>query len=300
MRTKRSGMAVAGRTLVALLILGAFAGVAVSVDSHSATASTTGNLIVTKAASQSGVPYCDNGGGINGPTNGGTVEAGCGAGVKGFDCVTLVQYAVFQATGIVLPSDGTQPAGVGTFIPPEATIAESQADLQPGDAVFWGGGGIDAFAHSGIYAGNGNVWDAIGVNIPVQTHTMTYLRTIYNYDGAERYASSTPPTTTTTTTVSNQLAITTASLPGGSVYTTTHKVVYSVTLKATGGNPPYRWSRPAGTLPPGLRLHPATGIISGRITATGTYSFTVGVKDTKTGTPAVQHKATKTLSIKVS
>ena len=53
--------------------------------------------------------------------------------------MTLVQYAVYQATGIVLPGNGTQPKGVGTFIAPQATIAEDTADLLPGDAVFWGG-----------------------------------------------------------------------------------------------------------------------------------------------------------------
>jgi hypothetical protein len=302
MRTRRLSMAVVGRALVALLVLGAFAGVAVAVDSHSATASSTqGNQIVTDAASQAGVPYCDGGGGINGPSNGGVVEAGCGAGVKGFDCMSLVQYAVFQATGIVLPSDGTQPEGVGTFIPPAATLAEDEAQLQPGDAVYWGGAGIDAFAHSGIYAGGDAVWDAVGVNIPVQTHTFEYLRNIYNYDGAEQYTSGTTGTTTTTT-GSSKLAITTSSLPNGSVYSKTHKVAYSATLTATGGNAPYKWTRASGSspLPPGLHLFASTGVIKGKITATGTYSFTVVVHDTKTTTkPRVQHTASKTLSITV-
>ena len=101
--------------------------------------------------------------------------------------MSLVQYAVYQATGIALPGDGTQPSGVGTFIAPLATIAEDTAELLPGDAVFWGGSGINGFAHSGIYAGSGNVWDAIGVNQPVQLHTMTYLRSVYSYDGAMRF-----------------------------------------------------------------------------------------------------------------
>jgi cell wall-associated NlpC family hydrolase len=285
-------MAVAGRALVALLILGAFAGVGVVVDSHTATASSTqAQLIVSDAASQAGVPYCDGGGGINGPSNGGVVETGCGAGVKGFDCMSLVQYAVYQATGIILPDNGTQPEGVGTYIPPAATLAEDEAQVLPGDAVYWGGSGIDGFAHSGIYAGNDEVWDAVGPGIYVQTHTFEYLRETYNYDGAEQYASS-----------ASGLAITTTSLPSGSVYSKTHKVTYSTTLAATGGNAPYRWSLTKGSspLPPGLKLHAVTGVISGRITATGTYSFTVRVRDTKTTTtPPVQHTSTKGLSISV-
>jgi cell wall-associated NlpC family hydrolase len=162
-------------------------GASLTVGSQPAAAATVGDQIAADAASQAGVPYCDSGGGINGPTNGGVNEAGCGPGVKGYDCMSLVQYAVYQATGIALPGDGTQPKGVGTFIPPATTIAEDTAALLPGDAVYWGGSGIDGFAHSGIYAGNGNLWDAIGINQPVQLHTMTDLSTIYGYDGAIRY-----------------------------------------------------------------------------------------------------------------
>jgi NlpC/P60 family len=171
----------------ALLLCVVATGASQVVETQPAAAATTGDQIAAFAASQVGVPYCDGGGGINGPTHGGVNEAGCGPGVKGFDCMSLVQYAVYQATGIALPGDGSQPKGIGTLIAPAGTIGEDTAELLPGDAVYWGGSGIDGFAHSGIYAGNGNVWDAIGVNQPVQTHTMTYLSTIYTYDGAIRY-----------------------------------------------------------------------------------------------------------------
>ena len=179
------------RALGALLVLASVAGVSMSIEPSVAGASTQADQIVAFAASQANVPYCDGGGGINGPSNGGVVESGCGVGVNGFDCMSLVQFAVFQATGIVLPGDGSQPSGVGEFIAPQATITEDTGSLLPGDAVFWGGSGIDGFAHSGIYAGNGNVWDAIGVNQPVQLHTMSYLRSVYSYDGAMRFAAAT-------------------------------------------------------------------------------------------------------------
>ena len=169
-----------------MLLLGTLVGVSLSVDAGRLWLRHVGDQIAAVAASQAGVAYCDGGGGIHGPTNGGVVEAGCGPGVKGYDCMSLVQYAVYQATGIALPGDGSQPKGVGTVIAAQATIAEDTADLLPGDAVYWGGS-LDGFSHSGIYAGNGNVWDAIGVNQPVQTHTMTDLSPIYGYDGAIRY-----------------------------------------------------------------------------------------------------------------
>jgi hypothetical protein len=185
---------VVGRAIIALLFVVAFAGV-VSFDAHPAAGATTqGDLIVSEAASQANVPYCDLGGGINGPTYGGVNEAGCGPSNRGFDCMSLSQFAVYQVTGIVLPSDGSQLSGVGQFIPPQATIAEDTAGLLPGDVVFWGGT-INSFAHSGIYAGNGEVWDALQINVPVQTHTMSFLSTIYSYDGAIRYWKASAPLT---------------------------------------------------------------------------------------------------------
>lgn len=56
---------------------------------------------------------------------------------------------------------------------------------------------------------------------------------------------------------------------------------YSFQLVATGGKPPYVWALGTGPLPPGLILNPATGVISGRPTATGTFAFTVTVTDTQ-------------------
>jgi len=103
-------------------------------------------------------------------------------------------------------------------------------------------------------------------------------------------------------TVVPPLAIATSSLPGGSVWSRTNKVTYSATLAATGGNPPDRWSLAAGSspLPPGLKLKKSTGVISGKATTTGTYSFTLQVADTKIGKPKRQNTATATLSILIS
>lgn len=60
-----------------------------------------------------------------------------------------------------------------------------------------------------------------------------------------------------------------ASLGGGPSITTTScpeafiGQPYTCRLQATGGTLPYTWSITSGTLPPGLTLDPATGIISG-------------------------------------
>ena len=97
------------------------------------------------------------------------------------------------------------------------------------------------------------------------------------------------------------LAITTTSLPAGSVYSKTHKVTYTATLTATSGNPPYKWSVIAGSLPTGLKLSSSKGTISGKATVAGTFTFTVQVVDKKGPGPLhAQNNATKQLSITIT
>jgi hypothetical protein len=70
------------------------------------------------------------------------------------------------------------------------------------------------------------------------------------------------------------LTITSAKLAGG-----TSGTAYSQTLLASGGTTPYAWSVTSGSLPPGLTLAGASGLISGTPTASGTYPFTATVTD---------------------
>src|SRR5664280_2055495 len=72
------------------------------------------------------------------------------------------------------------------------------------------------------------------------------------------------------------VTITTASLPNGTV-----AIFYDSQLMATGGTTPYTWSLTSGALPPGLSLTPATGVISGTPTTTGSYPITVQVTDSE-------------------
>ena len=66
------------------------------------------------------------------------------------------------------------------------------------------------------------------------------------------------PANLTLTITPATLVITTASLAAGQV-----NVPYSLTLAATGGTGAYMWQLTAGTLPAGLSLNGATGLISG-------------------------------------
>lgn len=63
-----------------------------------------------------------------------------------------------------------------------------------------------------------------------------------------------------------------------------------VTLGVSGGAAPYSWSVTGGSLPPGLSLNSATGVISGTPSTGGTYDFTVQVADSggRTATATLQ------------
>ena len=77
------------------------------------------------------------------------------------------------------------------------------------------------------------------------------------------------------------LSISPATLPGGR-----QGVAYAQTVSASGGTAPYTFAVSSGSLPPGLTLAAGTGAISGTPTAGGSYSFTVSLKDSTTGTGA--------------
>jgi len=75
------------------------------------------------------------------------------------------------------------------------------------------------------------------------------------------------------------LVITTVTVPNGTV-----GVAYSLPLGASGGTAPYNWSVINGTLPGGVSLNAANGLLSGSPTTAGNYSFTVQVKDSSGAT----------------
>ncbi len=85
------------------------------------------------------------------------------------------------------------------------------------------------------------------------------------------------------------LTITTMSLPNAQV-----GKPYAATVTAIGGTSPYTWSITSGSLPRGLSLNPATGVIAGTPTRPpGTFSFVVTVID------AIETTASQRLSITV-
>ncbi len=82
------------------------------------------------------------------------------------------------------------------------------------------------------------------------------------------------------------LAVATTSVPSGAV-----GAYYATTLAAAGGTPPYSgWTVNSGSLPPGLTLNAATGVISGiPTTQTGSpFTFSVTVQDSLSNTSTAQ------------
>ncbi len=114
-------------------------------------------------------------------------------------------------------------------------------------------------------SGNGAVAFSVAANNgAARSGTVSIARQTFIVD-RDRGASSSGSTLTITTP---------STLPGGIVNS-----VYSTTLAATGGQPPYSWKLNSGSLPPGLALNPSIGTISGAPTTAGSFPFTIGLLD---------------------
>jgi len=136
--------------------------------------------------------------------------------------------------------------------------------------------GIGIGSTSGIISGT-----------PTQAGSFTFAVTLVDSTNASF-------TQTYTLNVGNAVTITTTTIPNSLPnvpYLTASGA--PVTLTAAGGSVPYRWSVLAGSLPPGLTLHVATGVIDGTPTTQGAYQFTAQVTDFLGGT------ATKVFTITI-
>lgn len=103
------------------------------------------NTIVASARRWIGTPYAWGGGTLNGPGNGQTPDAG----VVGFDCSSLVRYAIHHGTGrkVTLPRTSREQYQATRHNPVESD------QLQPGDLLFWGAN-PKAIHHVAIFSGN--------------------------------------------------------------------------------------------------------------------------------------------------
>lgn len=110
--------------------------------------SEAGVRAVRAAESEIGLPYVWGGGGLNGPSGG------------GFDCSGLTRFAIYQASGKVLPRTTYDQVKTGTPV-------DDLHRMLPGDLVF------SNFSERGpehvqLYAGGGQVVEAQTFGVPVK------------------------------------------------------------------------------------------------------------------------------------
>lgn len=119
-------------------------------DSSGSAAEGTAKEVIDAAKTQIGLPYSWGGGSLEGPSEG----FGRGAGVVGFDCSSLVRYAVYQGTGKTyeLPRVANDQWNATK----KNTV--SWDEMQPGDLMYWERGG--RMYHTAIYLGDGKMIEA--------------------------------------------------------------------------------------------------------------------------------------------
>ena len=100
-----------------------------------------------------------------------------------------------------------------------------------------------------------------------------------NFTIAATDSSTTPQTKTKdlSIVINPALSVTTTALPDGAMNT-----AYTATLTSAGGTPTVIWSVGSGTLPDGLTLNGATGVISGTPTKAGKVTFSITATDHST------------------
>lgn len=114
----------------------------------------------------------------------------------------------------------------------------------------------------------------IKVNTPGYVLANLGLDCTTDNNGYCLFSVSNTQTKTLSLVVNGPLSITPSSLP-----TAILNSAYSQTLTASGGVTPYSYTISAGSLPIGLSLDSATGVLSGTPTTANTYNFTVTATD---------------------
>jgi hypothetical protein len=192
-----------------------------------------------------------------------------------------------QAVPLTISSAATSatPLSIVTTSLPEAVSGT------PYSATLAAGGGTPAYkwsVSSGKLPGGMSLSSSTGIisGTPTAVGSFTFSIAVTDSSSPQQKKSS----SFTIVTAAKPLKITTSTLPSG-----TAKTAYSQTLIATGGTPSYSWSITSGTLPSGMQLIGAKGVISGTPTTSGNFLFTLTVVDK--GTPQQKTSAVMAITI---
>jgi len=198
-------------------------------------------------------------------------------------CFVLSACPVSHAAGLPVinsMSPGSTTAGTSAF-----TLTVNGANFSKRVVVQWNGSSrTTTWVNGGLLRAS---ISAVDVAAAGTAQVTVYDPRVDNLSNVETFSiqassSTTPPT---------PIAISTTSLPGGTV-----TAAYSATLAASGGTSPYNWAVSSGSaLPPGLTLA-GTGAISGTPTTAGTYNFYVQATDSA----SAPQTATSLMSIVVA
>jgi lysophospholipase L1-like esterase len=182
------------------------------------------------------------------------------------------------------------PLSVGSATPPDATAGQPYTSQL---AATGGLGTVSWVITSGALPAGLALDSATGqlTGTPTTAAVGTYTFTVQATDSSSPAQVATGSVSITVDPASDPLTVTTTSLPG-----LTAGQDYGAQLTSTGGVAPVVWSVSAGSLPPGLSLDPASGLLSGTPTVAGIYDFTAQVTD---GTSPVPQTATAQLSIAI-
>lgn len=118
----------------------------------------TAKEAIDAAKTQIGVDYSWGGGTLEGPSEG----FAQGTGIVGFDCSSLVRYAIYQGTGKTYEIPRTATEQWKALKKNEV----SWEDMKPGDLIFYGSG--DSMHHVAMFLGDGKMIEAPRTGLKVR------------------------------------------------------------------------------------------------------------------------------------